>query len=216
MEYWLIRLPSYTILFAIIASLIRRSRIEVSFYPFILLLWIGLFNEMATEILSKVIRSNAINSNIYVLLEALIITWQFKRWKLFQKPALLHFIGISFLLVWLWECVVFLSINQFLAYYRIYYSFIVVLLSIQMVNVLIINEKGLIIRHPVFLVCISFILFFTLKVLIEIFWLYGLSLNPLLSERIYKISIYVNLFSNLIFALAILWMPKKREFIPQF
>lgn len=216
MNYWVIRLSSLSILLAILVSLLRRKDIGPTYYPFLVCLWIGLFNEIASEVLGKLIRTNAYNSNIYSLLEAILLTLQFRYWGLFAKKYLANIICGAFVIFWSLECLIFSDLGRFCSYFMIGYSFIIVLMSIQMVNTLIVNEQHSIIKNPCFLICIAWILYFTFKVLVEIFWLYGLSANNEFGIKVFHISTFINLFSNFIFALAFLWMPRKQEFIPRF
>jgi hypothetical protein len=216
MDFTLETVSGYSIIVAVIYSLLRKSKMDSVYIPFLALIWVGFVNEFISDLSIKYFRTNAPNGNIYVLAEALFIMWQFKKWRLFNKPIVYIVLSGSFLLVWLCECFLFSSIYRFFTYYRIYYSFVVVLMSIQMVNELITTEQKSIIKNPAFLICVGFILYFTVKVLVEIFYIYGLMLSGSeFRRRIYKISVFVNIFSNLIFTLAVLWMPRKQKFIPQ-
>lgn len=82
-----------------------------------------------------------------------------------------------------------------------------------MINRIIITERKSLIRNPVFIICLAFIIYFTYKVLLEIFWLYGLNSSREFRVEVYNIFKYINLFANLIYALAILWIPRKREYM---
>ncbi len=44
------------------------------------------------------------------------------------------------------------------------------------------------------------------------FWLYGLRFSKEFLMNVTTILIYINLFTNLVFALAVLWMPAKHRF----
>ena len=84
-----------------------------------------------------------------------------------------------------------------------------------MINNLIIREKELL-KHPVFWICIGVVVFFTYFILVEIFWIYGLSTNIQFGGKVYAILSWVNLICNLIYAVAILWMRKRQAFSVQF
>ena len=81
-----------------------------------------------------------------------------------------------------------------------------------MINRLILDERSGLIKNSVFLITIGFIVFFTYKILIEIFWVYGLNASRDFRVEVYRIMTYINLAINLIYALAVLWIPKKREY----
>jgi hypothetical protein len=59
---------------------------------------------------------------------------------------------------------------------------------------------------------IGFIAFFTCKILIEIFWVYGLNSSRDFRVEVYRIMTFINLTVNLIYAITLIWMPAKREY----
>ena len=60
---------SYTILIPVIAAMVRYKAVLKEYHPFLWIIWLGLFNESVSMLSIYTIRSNAVNSNIYVLLE---------------------------------------------------------------------------------------------------------------------------------------------------
>lgn len=214
MNYQLIEILSYSIGLGAITGLIRFSKIERSYFAFIILLWIGLTNEIINTIVINKGYSNAINSNIYVLVESLLILLFFYQQGLFQRKRKIAFVlFITYLLVWSAEKFYFSSISQFSSYFIIFYAFATVIMSIHHINYLITQEKKVLVRHPAFLICFGFILFFTCNALVEIFWLYGLNSSKEFRVQVFRIMTYTNLVVNIIYAIAILWIPKKREYI---
>jgi hypothetical protein len=207
-------LLSYSIVFAAIIGLVRFKKISIAFLPFLLFVWLGLTNEVVSYFTGKYLRNNAVNNNIYVLLEACLILWQLKKWGLFQnaKKVFTGFL-ITFVLFWIIEFFFVYKITYVTSYFRIFYSFVIVLMSINMVNSLILSENKSLLKNPVFLICIGFIIFFTYKLLVEIFWVYGLNGSKTFRTNVYHILAFVNLFANLIYALAALWAPRKPTFI---
>jgi len=95
------------------------------------------------------------------------------------------------------------------------YSFCVVLLGIRVINDLLFTERDLL-KNPTFLICIGIIIFFTYQIIEEMFWLYGLKESAIFRQNIQSILMIINLLSNLIYALAILWMRKRQAFTLQF
>jgi len=205
---------SYSIGIAAVITIFKRKGFDKKFKPFFLFIWMGLLAEIVTTFFIYNGFSNAVVTNIYVLFEAFLITWQFKKWGLFNKANkwLFTFLLI-FLSVWVIENFIISNIMKFSSYFRIVYSFALVLMSISMINRIIITERKSLIRNPVFIICLAFIIYFTYKVLLEIFWLYGLNSSREFRVEVYNIFKYINLFANLIYALAILWIPRKREYM---
>src|SRR5665213_2501906 len=71
---------NHSIILAAILSVIRYKKIKRSFYPFVYLIWLGLINESVSLLLDYTSGNNALNSNVYVLLEYFIILYQFHKW----------------------------------------------------------------------------------------------------------------------------------------
>jgi hypothetical protein len=54
--------------------------------------------------------------------------------------------------------------------------------------------------------------YFTYSVLVEAFWIFGINHSSVFRNNIYGILSYINLFVNLLFTLAIVWMPTRLVF----
>jgi|SRR5436190_2707574 len=195
---------------------VRVKKTDPAFLPFLILIWLGFTNEVLSIILMKAGYSNAVYYNIFSLLEAIIINWQFRRWGLYRNNNRLYLIIQSLFLVgWITEILTKGSINSFNSYFIICYSTIIVILAINIVNKEMFKEPSSLLLNPVFLVCLGLILYLTYTILVEIFWVYGLNRTKVFRVRIYEIFAYINLLTNLIFAFAILWIPMKRQYILQ-
>ena len=213
MNYTVRLIFSFSIIIAVIISWIRFKQINPTYYPFIFCLWLGLLSEILSYIFSRIYHTNAVNSNIYVLLESFFLVWQFYAWKLFDRyKSLFMVILCLFLGTWIVENFIISKITSFSSYFRIAYSFIVVLMSISVFNGLMVRERKSILKNPVFLICSTFIVYYTYRVLVEAFWVYGLNSSKEFRLSVYRILLYINLFANLVYALAILWMPTKQRF----
>src|SRR5437763_15651547 len=105
MDFTLVLITSFSVLLPAVMGWVRFKRIHPTFYPFIFLVWLGLLNEILSAILIHSFHhSNAVNSNIYILLEGIFLLWQFDRWGNFsQKKQFFFFYLLLFLLVWLVE-----------------------------------------------------------------------------------------------------------------
>ena len=199
---------SYSIIIAGVLSIIKFKKINKAFRPFIFCLWIGCINDALSAVLIPHHYQTSLNNNIYVLIEAVLLILLFKNFEVFSRSKyLLHTILISLLLVWIMENFIFSEIFKPDIYFRIFYSLTIVFMSINCINDLIINNRK---SKAVLVLCIAFIFYFTYKVFVFTFWISGLS-NSFLSALV-SIMMYVNLLTNLIYALAVLWMPKKLEF----
>jgi hypothetical protein len=193
---------------------IRFKKIDPAFFPFLLLMWVALLQETLSIILSREGYSNALNYNIYSLAEALLLTWQFRRWGLFRGKEIIYpLIQWSYAGAWVIESLTIHSVNTFNSGFLIGYSFLILLMSVVMINRLLVREPYYLLRNSRFLILMALMIYFTYAVLVEAFWLFGLNRSRFFRIRIYEILSYINLFTNLIYAVAILWMPMKPRYI---
>ena len=216
MSNLLIYISGFSISISVIISWIRLNKINQVFYPLLICLNIGLLNEFFGLFLtnSGFPISISINNNVYVLLESLLILWQFKNWGSFHNRKYLFWIFVFFFMgIWITENFIIGKITYTNSYFRVSYSFILVLLAINQINEIIVRDRENILLNPVFLICTGVIIYFTYKVLVEIFWIYGLPKSDEFRGNIYLIHDWINLFSNLIYAFAVLWMQKRQRFL---
>ena len=215
MNHSLVMIFSFSIIVPAIIGIIRFNMINRIYFPFILCIWVGLLNELISELLIDYFHvSNSVNTDIYCLIEALLYTWLFRNLNLFIN-AKQYILLMGFLCAaWLTDNFFISKITGFDSYFTIVYSLMIVLMSITILNRLIVQQINLL-ANSTFLICASLIIYFTLMALMEIFWLYGLNSSSTFRLNIYRIMAYINLSVNLIFALAILWMHRKQEFTLQ-
>jgi hypothetical protein len=213
MNYSLRLILSFSIIIPVIISWIRLKKINPAYYPFIFCLWLGLANEITSYIFSRISHSNAVNSNVYVLLEFYFITWQFYTWHLFKRARYSCYLLLGILTAaWILENFFISDIKHFNSYFRILYYFSVVCMSITMVNTLLIRERKSIIRSPIFLICCSFIIYYTYSIVVEAFWVYGLNSGKEFRIKVYRVLLFINVLANLTYSFAIPWMRTKQRF----
>ena len=70
-----------------------------------------------------------------------------------------------------------------------------------------------VLRNAAFLISIGFVLFFTCALVLEIFWMYGLSKTAQFRNMLLLVMAGVNAFTNLLFAYAILCIPTRFRYL---
>jgi hypothetical protein len=211
-SYTLSLVSGFSITLAAIIGLVRFRKILSSYRPFIFIVWIAFLNEIVSALVIRFTGSNTINGNIYVLMESLLFVWLFSNWGAMQKRKwFIPTILILLTCIWIYNSFILYSITEYSPIFRIFSSFILIFLSIDQINKLIVQELGNILHNPKFLVCIGVIIYHTYRAIMEIFFLkVGTSANFV--GHIFSILDYVNLLVNLIFALAVLWIPTRQKF----
>lgn len=191
---------------------LTRLRHEWSiFVPFVLFIWFGLINDVLSFSLILQKRGNMFNSNIYVVLEYFLLLWQFSWWQ--KKPARLYFLlAATGGLVWLLDNFYLNSLYDNNSIFRLYSSLMIALFSLTLFSRLLIFERAPVSRNSVFLICTGFIFYFGCKSILEAFNLLDVGFSPRFYIQLFLILSIINLFANLIYAYAILWIPRKQEF----
>ena len=212
MRFTLLDLYCFSIGIAAIIGVVRFNRINPAYYPFVYLCWLAFTNEIISYLLLYTGQYNSLNNNIYVLFESFLICWQFRKWGLLSNKKLFLSLLTLFLLAWFIEAFFIKGIKYTITYFRIFYSFIVVLMSLQIVSHILLRERSPLLRNSIFLICLGFIIYFTFKILVGIFWLWGLNTNDTFVSNMIWILVYLNVFTNLIYALAVSWMPRRLQF----
>lgn len=202
-----------TIFIPALLALIRLPRINGIYYPFIIFLWIGSANEVVSYFTGKYYHNSATNTNIYGLLEVLIILWQFKKWRSFDKYKSIFYSLIALsVIAWFIENFITDSILNYNEYFPDVEAVIIVVLSVIRLNTTLKTERKGLYKNPVFIICICFILFYAYDAIVEILWRYGIGVNNDLGARIYNLIIYINLLVYIFYSYAILCMRRKLPF----
>ncbi|MFT3982224.1 MAG: hypothetical protein QM687_17270 [Ferruginibacter sp.] len=216
MNYELMVLFSYSIVPAFLAGVSRFRFINSCYHPFIIYISIGLVNEIVSSIVIHHGYSNAVNNNIFYLLEGWLLLMQFYRWKLFGDKQFLYPICVMLMiLLWLPYNIPLEKLQTYTPWFRSIEGGIIMILAIITINRHIIEFDGTLIRSPVFLISIGFCIYFSTVILMEVFLYYGSTKSIGLQDAIFKASSIINMITNLLYLIAILCIPSKPRFIMQ-
>jgi hypothetical protein len=213
-RYYFLLLLRSSILFPAIAGIVRFRKIDPVYYPFIFLMWAGALNEIVGTLLSFTIRNNTYSFNTFTLIEALLITWQFRKWNLFSKNInIYHSLIFLFTGGWLVYFFILGYINTFNSHFLIMQGFILVFMTVNYLNKLISKAEGSLVKDPRFIICIAFLLYFTINCTLASFWLFDFELPPELRTKVFSIIAWMNVFGNLLYTVAIVLFPAKQKFL---
>ena len=212
MNYWLIAILNLCIILPAATGLVRFSKINRAYWPFMYCMWLATLVEITSILLAFNGLPNAVISNTYTLIESILITWLFYKWEIFEKRKNVLYILIATLIIF-WGVEVFIvrTIFDFCSHFRIFYSFIIVMLGISTINGLIIRERKTLLKNSTFLLCIGFAFYYTLQIMVEAFWISNIT-DKNFSANIYNISVITNFITNLLYTVAILWIPTRLKF----
>lgn len=201
---------SFSLIFAAVIGLYRIWKVSAAYYPFLFLIWLGLCNEIITYTITNT--NSSINTNIYFLFEGILILFFFKQLHFFHKSATLYYLlQCAIIVIWIIEVLQKGIATELASYFIIVHSLVIALLSITMINRQIGYGRKNILKNAIFLICICFIVYFTNAILVEVFYMFNLFSNEF-ALNIQTILSVINICTNLIYAIAILWIPERQRF----
>lgn len=213
MEYTLNLVLSYSIVPAFVAALYKYQKVKPVYFPILCCLGLAVLNEVVSSIVINAGYSNALNCNIYYLLEALLLTLQFKSWGFFSGRKRLYYLLLGlFITVWVIENHSVSLLSSFLPYFRMLTAFIVVSMSLVHLFHLIVYSRKPISREPDYLFCFGFCVYFLSVLVTEAFIADVAPYSSSFQDLLFRTSILCNVIANTVYLIAILWIPGKPSF----
>jgi hypothetical protein len=203
---------SQAIVIPVAIGAMRLKRLDKNYYPFYLFLLLGLTAELASFVFINVFKiGNASVIKVYSLLECCIIIYQMYLWQNSDKYkklfTLLAGICITF---WIIETIVFLNINTWSPYFRVFYAFVIVLLSVNQINSMMFNTDLVLSKNPTFIICLGFIIFFLYQIIYEASYFIGSDKSIVANHFIIGFG-YINFAINILYAIAVYFITAKQE-----
>jgi hypothetical protein len=129
-----------------------------------------------------------IGYNLYVLAIGLLYTHLFFKWGLFEKRVwAFRLLMMALPLVWVLEHFV-VKGNQLHAQtivYRLFYAFLLCLYAIQQINLLLVTERGSLLRNTSFMVCFCILFFFLPYIISEGIFLFNPKVSLPFGEAVF-------------------------------
>ena len=205
-------LLSYSICIAAIIGFIRFKKVIKPYQPFFFFVWVALLCEIISSIRITRNEDNIAVTNVYVWIESVLLLWLFKNWAMESKRKNYYILISLVSAAWICDNLIFHSVTRLNSAFRVIYSFVLVFLSIDQINKLMVEERKNILLNSRFLICLTFVLFYTYKAAFEVFYIVQLPLSEYFYKSLWLIMVYVNLFANLLYAIAALWIPTRQKF----
>nr|WP_294908755.1 hypothetical protein [uncultured Lacibacter sp.] len=204
---------SFTAGIAALIGWIRIRKTDPAFLFFTILLTVGFITELISLYVMLKNKSNMLNYNLFMLAESLLVTQLFYRLGLYGSKRRCRLLQLLYVLLWAGEFVYRWNFTSVLSFFLVSYSTLLVFQAIDLLHHVLFQTPHKLYMNPVFLICMGFIAYFSYSIIVEIFWFYGYNQTTAFRQRIYEVFTYINLFTNILFILATLWIPLKREYI---
>ena len=203
-------LLSLSVAFPFLTGLFRWRIISPRYYPLFILFCLALLVELITR---YAVTNNAgwiPANNLYVLVESILISLQFIVWGyMYKKLKTFYLITAILVLGWMAEHLLLGNITLLHPYFRMFYSLLIVLLSINTINYLVIQEERNLVRHPVFIICTGFIIFFTYQLVYEGIYNIVSDLESIDTSKLNTAFSIINAVCNILYGIAFLLVPTR-------
>ena len=207
---------NFSIAFPAVAGVGRLHNMRRTYIPFVALMIAGLISETVSFFLILSHRSNQLVYVLFSLAEAILLVYQFRRWGSFHKRTwVFHGLVSMILALWIIDFFAIGNIKHFNSFYLIIMSLLIIFLSITHIPERMIEKRNRLMKDPVFLICVALAAYYSVAILVEAFWMYGYKDTKLFRVSIHDLHTYINAACNVIFAIAILWVPTRSRFLQQ-
>ena len=210
-------LLSITIAIPAIIGLLRYRLADKQYRPFVYICCLQTLNELLMFVLIQNQIFTFISYNLVIPVTCCLYLLQFKKWGLFAGKKF-WFASLLTLLMIVWVADHFLidgyRLHTRTVYFRVFFSLTLVLLSVNSVNRQIVSEKKNLLQNSRFLICMGLIIYYTYRIILDAFSIKGMSQNFLMQLGDFNRYLLVGL--NILFALAALWIPTKKNYTIQF
>jgi len=203
---------SLSILFAAVLGLIRYTNSNKSYLPFLWYIFSSLLNELLVGLYlvytSK--PTQIADLNLFNLLECVLFLAQFYYWQLFIKhQKTFYIIAGGLVAMWIVENFIYSTIKSFNYVFLISYSFVLALFSIYTINTIVVKLNRSLFKNSMFIICVGMVIYFIYTIIVFTFLLIGKDKHIL--REIFGIKVFVNAFVNLLYAVAVYFIPRKTQ-----
>ena len=197
----------------IASSILIISLIKTKYktnFPFLLFAIVGILNDIVSEISIITYQTNAINSNIYVLLSSILITRQIQIWNTNKSINFTYlFCYIAIILVWSVENLMLSNLLTFNILNRIIIYSIIISICCKLLTPLSIWSQNENRQDLIFIITVILIIKYSIYVVSEIMWLNATTFSLDFRLFIFNVMVLSNPIINLMMAITILWVPRR-------
>jgi hypothetical protein len=214
--YNLFLVATWVILLPAAVAAIKFANIPRTFKPLVYLLWVGTATELVAIISASVLHNNLYVYNVYMLIDFFMMVWLFFRWGGLRKMAktMKYWVGSLYILLWVFDNCILNNLGQENIIFRMVYSISLVLLGIDQLSRIFVKNNGFLGRNPYLYICLAIIFYYTYSTFIPLLTnssLFGP--GPALWQYTMLIYVVVNVATNILYTISLLWMHKRAKSI---
>ncbi|MEO6315983.1 MAG: hypothetical protein ABIU63_06980 [Chitinophagaceae bacterium] len=205
---------SMSIVISVIIGIVRWRVIDAAYYPFIYNIIIVFLVEVINGMHKYSVETIQL-INIFSIIDFCLFAWLFHNWGLFNKKRK------WFLLIIFTACLVWMIITFFITGfshinnpYLLLYSATLIFFSVTAFNKIVVQERVNIFTNARFWICIGIIIFYSFFIVTRATDLSAnlfLNISQPFLRSLQKINNYSNVLVNLLYAVAVIWIPRKKN-----
>lgn len=215
---------SLSIVIAVIIGIVRYRKMDPAYYPFVYYTVLAFLAELGVRMLIDIRANTSLIISllhVYAFVEFFLFAWLFHNWGLFNRRKTFFYAMIAgFFAFWLFSTFFIHGLRELNYYFFIVYSFALIFFSVSSINKMVVHSRGNIFRNPQFIICLGIIIFYVFFILVNVTYLSGFRDNREVSltfrTKLQEINVYSNLLVNLLYAVAMIWIPRKQKFMMPF
>jgi hypothetical protein len=177
-----------------------------------MILCLGVLNELASLASVYTTGTNAVTFNFYILAESILLVLMFYRWDIRASRSKALITGSTLVIVWLIDNVGNGNIQNFYGVFGLYCSLVMMYYSIRYISRCIAFDNGNLLHNGRCIICIGLLLYFSIKIITDTFFIMDLGLSRELEAEILLIVSVMNVVANIVYFYAILCLKQKTEF----
>lgn len=193
---------------------------DSSFYPFVYNLLVTLLVEILIGFQRSYIITTKI-TNVFSLVDFCLFAWLFHNWGLFNynKKRFYVILG-SFFLIWIYITFFFSGFSNINNLFLLIYSFALIFFSVTTFNKIVVQQRINIFVNARFWICIGIIIFYSFFIVTRATDLSTTSIKDIsnalnnkssFKDDLQKINAYSNILVNLLYAVAVIWIPRQKN-----
>ncbi|MEP7278909.1 MAG: hypothetical protein ABI813_09725 [Bacteroidota bacterium] len=203
---------SMSIIFSVIIGIVRWRIIDPPYYPFIYNIVVVLLVEIINGTHKYSVATVQL-LNVFSIIDFCLFAWLFHNWGLFNHSRN-WFLTIIILSVSTWIYITFFLTgfgninNPFL----LLYSFALIFFSVTTFNKIVVQQRINIFTNAKFWICMGIIIFYSFFMLTRATNLStGLHFSRSFRHNLQQINNFSNVLVNLLYAVAVIWIPRKKN-----
>lgn len=201
-------ISAFSVLIPLITAAVKRKSMKREYVPLIILLVVGGLNDLASLFAIMNYGYNTVNSNLYVLIEFILLTWMFSRWLKERSKTFLYGILICGILCWILDNFILNDLSDNNSLFWMTGSILLVYICIDYINLVIFNRLNSIII-PKMIICVTLLFYNIFKAFLESFHVFAIPHNESFFIQLLAVHSISSIIINLLFSIAFLCLPPK-------